>query len=92
IYGKKAKFEIQGLGGSYGFERLISYKNLPEMGPPETEIWEFPMLDDSWEIEFKSFVEDIKKSRSSGPNLNDAYAALNIVKKIAQGSGYDYYP
>ncbi|MCZ6908342.1 MAG: Gfo/Idh/MocA family oxidoreductase [Rickettsia endosymbiont of Ixodes persulcatus] len=92
IYGKKAKLEIQGLGGSYGLERLIYYKNLPEMGPPETEIWEFPMQDDSWEVEFKCFVEDIKKNRSSGPDLNDAYAALNIVKKIAQGSGYDYYP
>lgn len=92
IYGKKGKFEIQGLGGSYGVERLVYYKNLPTMGPPETKIWEFPMEDDSWEVEFKLFLNDIKQKCCSGPGLKDAYAALTIVKKIAKGSGYDYYP
>ena len=38
-----------GLGGSYGTERLTWYRMLPEMGPPETTIWEYPMADDSWD-------------------------------------------
>lgn len=92
IYGKKGKLEIEGLGGSYGTERLTFYKNLPALGPPETTIWEFPMPDDSWEVEFNLFLDDIKHNRLSGPSLYDAHAALTIVKKIAQGSGYDYYP
>ena len=43
IYGKKGKLELFGLGGSYGTEKIIWYKMLPEMGPPETICWEFPI-------------------------------------------------
>ena len=91
IYGKKAKLEIQGLGGSYGVERLSYYKMLPNMGPPETYIWEYPMGDDSWQLEFSALIEDIKHRRQANPGLKDAHAALTIVEKIAQGSGYAYH-
>ena len=47
IYGKQGKLQIDGLGGSYGLERLSYYKMLPEMGPPETSIWEYPFSDKS---------------------------------------------
>ena len=56
IYGKKAKLHIEGLGGSYGPERLSYYRMLPEMGPPETTIWEYPMGDDSWRVEIAPFT------------------------------------
>ena len=36
IYGRDGKLQIDGLGGSYGVERLTFYQMLPEMGPPET--------------------------------------------------------
>ena len=39
------KLQIDGLGGSYGIERLTHYRMLPEMGPPETTIWEYPQGD-----------------------------------------------
>jgi len=59
LYGKKGKIDINGLGGSYGVERITFYKMLPEMGPPETFAWEYPMADNSWEVEFNEFIEDI---------------------------------
>ena len=43
LYGRDGKLQVDGLGGSYGVEKLSWYKNLPEMGPPETTIWEYPM-------------------------------------------------
>lgn len=91
IYGKKGKLEIQGLGGSYGVERLSYYKMLPHMGPPETSIWEYPMADNSWQLEFSALLHDIKHHRQANPGLKDAHAALMIVEKVAQGSGYAYY-
>ena len=57
IYCKYAKLMVDGLGGSYGVERLSYYQMLPEMGPPETVIYEFPRGDKSWEAEFKETVE-----------------------------------
>ena len=52
IFGRAGKLEISGLGGSYGVERLAYYGMSPEMGPPETTIWEYPMADNSWDLQF----------------------------------------
>lgn len=82
LYGRNGKIDINGLGGSYGVERLAFYKMLPEMGPPETHMWEFPMADNSWEVEFAEFLEDIEKKRAPAPGLPDAHAALHIVETI----------
>lgn len=84
IYGRKAKLHIEGLGGSYGLERLAYYKMLPQMGPPETTIWEYPMSDDSWQVEFAEFLDDIRLGRTPSANLRDAHAALQIVEQIYQ--------
>ena len=90
LYGRDGKLQVDGLGGSYGVERLTCYKMLPEMGPPETTIWEYPMADDSWEIETKEFLEDIRLGRKPAVSLGDAEAALAIVDRIYRGSGYDH--
>jgi predicted dehydrogenase len=82
VYGKYGKLQIDGLGGSYGVEKLSFYKMLPEMGPPETTVWEYPGEDRSWELEFRDFVESIEKNKPLNGSLNDAYQALKIVDKI----------
>ncbi len=87
IYGRDAKIEISGLGGSYGIEKLTYYKMLPEMGPPETTSWEFPQPDKSWSVEFAEFLEDIRLSRKPSAGINDAYEALKIVEKLYSESG-----
>ncbi|MEK9702456.1 MAG: Gfo/Idh/MocA family oxidoreductase, partial [Deltaproteobacteria bacterium] len=90
IYGKLGKLEISGLGGSYGIEKLTWYKMLPEMGPPETRSWEFPMADNSWSLEMQDFFEDIQQQRSPSASLSDAYEALKIIHQIYQNSNCDY--
>ncbi len=87
IYGRQGKIDIAGLGGSYGVERLAFYRMLPEMGPPETTIWEYPMADDSWAVEFAEFAEDIALKRQPRPGLADAIAVLDVIEKIYAGSG-----
>jgi len=91
IYGRDAKIHVEGLGGSYGVEKLAFYKMLPEMGPPDTTIWEFPRGDNSWKLEFDEFLEDVRLGRTSSANLNDAREALRVVEKIYKDSGYDHY-
>lgn len=92
IYGRDAKLHIEGLGGSYGVERLAFYKMLPQMGPPETTIWEYPMGDQSWQLEFSEFLEDIRLHRAPSADLAAAHAALAVVGQIYKESGYDYHP
>jgi predicted dehydrogenase len=88
IYGKQGKLHVEGLGGSYGVERLTYYQMLPQMGPPETTSWEYPRGDQSWALEFAEFLEDIRQGREPAANLRDAQAALTIVEKIYAASGY----
>lgn len=82
IYGRTGKLQIDGLGGSYGVERLTFYRMLPEMGPPETTSWEYPRGDQSWELEFREFLDDITQRRTPSPGLAEAQAALAVVKQI----------
>ena len=90
IYGKLGKLEVNGLGGSYGVEKLTWYKMLSEMGPPETMSWEFPMADNSWAVEMQDFFEDIQQQRHPSASLGDAYEALKIIYQIYQNSNCDY--
>jgi predicted dehydrogenase len=88
IYFQHAKLQVEGLGGSYGLERLTYYKMLPEMGPPETIIYEFPRGDNSWAIELNEFIEDIRLQRTPSPGLAEGKRTLEIVEQIYQKSGY----
>ena len=91
IYGRDAKLHVEGLGGSYGVERLAYYRMLPQMGPPETTLWEYPMADNSWELEFAEFLDDVQLGRPPAAGLPDALAALEVVEKIYAEAGYDHH-
>ncbi len=84
IYGRDGKLMIDGLGGSYGTERIAYYKMLPQMGPPETTIWEYPGGDKSWAIEFEKFASAVRDGHQPEAGLKDAKAVLEIVSEIYQ--------
>jgi predicted dehydrogenase len=88
IYGRDAKLALDGLGGSYGVERITYYKMLPQMGPPETTVSEFPGSDDSWALETRTFLEDIAHRREPAPGLTEGIRTLEIVEEIYRKSGY----
>lgn len=86
IYGRDAKLHIEGLGGSYGVERVYFYRMLPQMGPPETTIWEYPGEDTSWTREFQAFAGFIERGETPEPGLREAIAALEIVEQVYRRS------
>jgi len=88
MYGKVGKLHIEGLGGSYGVERLVHYRMRPEMGPPDTTAWEYPHPDGSWQREFAEFLDDIALRRPPDPGLDAARAALEVVETVYARSGY----
>jgi predicted dehydrogenase len=88
IYGRDGKIAIDGLGGSYGTEKLVHYRMLPQMGPPESDSWEFPGGDASWVLETTAFIEDIRLRRQPSPGLHEGIRTLEIVEAIYKKSGY----
>jgi predicted dehydrogenase len=88
IYGRDGKISVEGLGGSYGTEKVTFYRMLPQMGPPETAVWEFPGVDESWATETAAFVQDIRLARQPQPSLGQCVRTLEIVETIYKKSGF----
>jgi len=86
IAGRDGKLQIEGLGGSYGTERLTYYRMLPQMGPPETTTWEYPFPDASWDVEFAEFAAAITEKRQVVGSAAEALAVLEIVDEIYKRS------
>ncbi len=79
-----AKIDIQGLGGSYGLERLTLFSMQPEMGPPPSDTWEWDATDDSWRDELNDFYQAICGHSSIGATIDDAIAVHQIVEEAYQ--------
>lgn len=85
IAGRDGKLTVEGLGGSYGVEKLTLHKMLPQMGPPETTTWEFPFPDVSWQREFDNFVQAIETHTRPSGDINDAVEMFKIIDKCYSG-------
>jgi predicted dehydrogenase len=82
IYAQKAKLHWEGLGGSYGPERLYHYAMRPEMGPPDAVIYEYAPADHSWALEWQDFARAVRgKTRPCG-DVEDALETLRIVDRV----------
>ncbi len=86
IYGREGSLTIEGLGGSYGMERLIWARRRTAAGPPEEKEELFPGPDRSWELEWNEFVNAVLKG---GPFLGtgeDGLAAIRTACTIYEAS------
>jgi predicted dehydrogenase len=82
VFGRDGKLQVDGLGGSYGVEKLTFYRMRPEMGPPETTSWEYPGEDASWREEYRHLLDCIRDGRPPSGGLEDALAALSVVDHV----------
>lgn len=85
VIGRAGTLQVEGLGGSYGTERLTHHRMRPEMGPPDTAGWEYAGEDGSWREEFDSFLEATLGRPTANATLDDAAAALRIVRQVYEG-------
>ena len=82
IMGRDGKLTIDGLGGSYGVEKLTFHRMLPQMGPPETTAWEFAFPDRSFSAEFANLVAAIQGEATAIGDIDDAVANLEIIQSV----------
>jgi predicted dehydrogenase len=76
------KIELNGLGGSYGPERLTLYEMSPEMGPPKSTTWEWPPDDGSWRREIEDVLKSIRGEPAIGASIDDAVAVMRLVEEV----------
>lgn len=92
LYGKTGKVLIQGLGGSYGKETLTYYKMLPEMGPPQIEVFEFDGVDRSWELDLQNLRDHIENKTPLWGDVDSAIYAMEQVRKAYRENGFTKLP
>lgn len=82
IYARYAKLHWEGLGGSYGPERLTHWQMTPEMGPPDAVIYEYAPADRSWTLEWRDFAKAIRTGTRPSGDVVDGLEALRVVDKL----------
>ena len=81
------KVQVEGLGGSYGPEKLTIYRMKPELGPPDVEIREYPGADESWKAEWAEFEAAVREGREPEAGGADALANLEVVDELYRKAG-----
>ena len=96
VYGENGFLQVQGLGGSYGEEKLLMGRRNPEGGSPE--IKEIRLSgsvtaeshDDVWALEWQAFINALlgEELHAGVPPASayDAWQALRIVEAVYEAS------
>ncbi len=91
IFCRRAKLQVDGLGRSYGAQRLTLYRMGPELGPPAVEELAYPDEDGSWRREWEHFMAavrgtgglellgDLGAARAAWTQVEAAYASCPAV-------------
>jgi len=94
IYGEMGSLTVQGLGASYGVEKLIFSKHDPT-GPFSHQTIEYRGGDLSWKDEWKSFTQAIKQSEEGviisdgsieGGTGEDGLRSMEIIRAVYQAA------
>ncbi len=84
VFGEEGYVEAEGLGGSYGTEKL-HYCPKKYFKPFEVTTTEYRGGDNSWFLEWQEFVAAIQEKRTPLGSAEDGMEAMRIVLE-----GYDY--
>ncbi|MEK7347481.1 MAG: Gfo/Idh/MocA family oxidoreductase [Candidatus Eisenbacteria bacterium] len=87
IVGDGGALCAEGLGGSYGPERLVWHKRKPESGPPDTETFDYEAPLASWTREWLGFLAAVegRSAPSEEPSVasaEDGVAVMEIVDAL----------
>ena len=82
VFGRGGYLRVDGLGGSYGVERLEIGRRKGEGGPPEVEVLEFPGPDPSWQAEWQEFTAAIRDGRQPMTNGYDGWQAMRMISAV----------
>jgi predicted dehydrogenase len=85
VSGKDALISAQGLGGSYGDERVSLVKRPGKGQPFEEALFEFRGADDSWKLELFQIIQAIGCKCKSG-NATEGVEALRLARAIYESS------
>jgi predicted dehydrogenase len=85
-FGRDGYVRVEGLGGSYGVERLEFARRKPEGGAPNVEIVEYPGSDLSWQVEWQEFTTAIREGRQPLASDEDGLQTMRVIAALYRSS------
>ena len=86
VFGRDGYAVAEGLGGSYGEERLVLGRRSPEGGAPKERLRRFPGPDRSWSREWKAFVDAVEGRPAPGADGEEALRTMRHLGRIYAGA------
>jgi predicted dehydrogenase len=86
LFGDRGYLIVEGLGGSYGPERLAIGQRRLEGGTPIEETVTFWAEDDSWTEEWRAFRQAVHERISPPGNGHDGVQALRLVEAVYESA------
>jgi predicted dehydrogenase len=86
LVGELGTLIIEGLGGSYGPERLTSILRPETFGAPAVETEQFSDPDDCWRAQWEEFILAVRLGREPNGSAADSLVALRAVEACRRSS------
>ena len=86
LFGRDGFITVEGLGGSYGVERLTVGRRRPESGPPDEETTTYDGPDVSWALEWREFRAAIEEGREPLGSGEDGYRAACVIDALYEAA------
>ena len=85
VFGERGAVVVDGLGGSYGTERLTTYRRAAG-GAPDEERVDFPGADRSWEAEWEDVVTALRAGQPAPVGGEEGLAAVRLVEAVYEAA------
>jgi predicted dehydrogenase len=89
VFGTAGALAVEGLGKSYGIERLVETRRNMAGGVPETTEVLFDGPDDSWRLEWAQFVDAIERGTAYHGDPPDGLAVMRVLDALYRSSEAD---
>ena len=86
VFGRDGYVRVEGLGGSYGVERLEVGRRKSEGGAPEVETVEYTGPDLSWQAEWREFTSAIREGRQPLANGEDGLQTMRVIAALYESA------
>ncbi|MEE3232852.1 MAG: Gfo/Idh/MocA family oxidoreductase [Candidatus Latescibacterota bacterium] len=86
VFGREGYAVVEGLGRSYGREKLRVGKRRIDGGVPEEKTYSFSGCDISWELEWNAFLDRIVRKKSQESQGLDGLTAIEWVYRLYRAS------
>lgn len=82
VFGEKGSLSVEGLGGSYGVERLVVALRKPEGGAPQMQEQTFDGPDESWRLEWEDFLRAVDAQAPCWGSPADGVAVMRMISAL----------